>query len=90
MPCRHGWPIAEGVEAIVKPEIRDVVETTARLIAEDHEECIKHLKAALNLDKSAISRRVAGALEDELLKNLEDRKRPTGEACVGRSAAGKP
>jgi hypothetical protein len=67
--------VAEGVEATVKPEIREVAETTARLIAEGQQEVRQaDLQVILNLDKSAISRRVAGALDGGFLKNLEDRK----------------
>jgi hypothetical protein len=67
--------VAEGVDVTVKPEIREVVETTARLLAEGRDEVRQaDLKGALNLDKSAISRRVAGALDGGFLKNLEDRK----------------
>lgn len=76
--------VAEGVEATVKPEIREVVETTARLIAEGREEVRQaDLKAVLNLDKSAISRRVAGALDGGFLKNLEDRKGRPARLVLG-------
>jgi hypothetical protein len=67
--------VAEGVDATVKPEVREVVETTMRLLAEGLGEVRQtDLTKALKLDKSAISRRVAGALDGGFLKNLEDRK----------------
>jgi hypothetical protein len=67
--------VAEGVEATIKPEIREIVEASARLIVDGRQEVRQaDLKAVLNLDKSAISRRVAGALNGGFLKNLEDRK----------------
>jgi hypothetical protein len=71
--------VAEGVDATVKPEVREVVGTAARLLAEGRTEVRQtELKEELKLDKSAISRRVAGALDGGFLKNLEDRKgRPT-------------
>jgi hypothetical protein len=76
--------VAEGVEATVKPEIREIVETTARLIAEGREEVRQaDLKTVLDLDKSAISRRVAGALDDGFLKNLEDRKGRPARLVLG-------
>jgi hypothetical protein len=76
--------VAEGVEATVKAEIREIVETTARLIAEGREEVRQaDLKAVLNLDKSAISRRVAAALDGGFLKNLEDRKGRPARLVVG-------
>ena len=76
--------VAESVEATVKPEIREVVETTARLTAGGREEVRQaDLKAVLNLDKSAISRRVAGALDGGFLKNLEDRKGRPARLVLG-------
>jgi hypothetical protein len=76
--------VAEGVEATVKPEIREVVEATARLIEEGLEEVRQaDLKGALKLDKSAISRRVAGALDGGFLKNLEDRKGRPARLVLG-------
>ena len=76
--------VAEGVEATVKPEIREVVEATARLIVEGQEEVRqKDLAAALKLDKSAISRRVAGAIDGGFLKNLEERKGRPARLVLG-------
>jgi hypothetical protein len=76
--------VAEGVEATIKPEIREVVEATARLLAEGRAEVRQaDLKAALNLDKSAISRRAAGALDGGFLKNLEDRKGRPARLVLG-------
>ena len=72
--------VAEGVEATIKPEIREVVEATVRLLAEVRQ---GDLKAALNLDKSAISRRAAGALDGGFLKNLEDRKGRPARLVLG-------
>jgi hypothetical protein len=76
--------VAEGVEATVKPEIREVVEATARLLAEGRVEVRQaDLKGALKLDKSAISRRVAGAMDGGFLKNLEDRKGRPARLVMG-------
>src|SRR5215471_8481898 len=76
--------VAEGVEITVKPEVSEVVEITARLIAEGHAEVRQaDLKAILNLDKSVISRRVAGALDGGFLKNLEDRKGRPARLVLG-------
>ena len=41
------------------------------------------LKEALNLDKSAISRRVAGAVDGGYLENLEDRKGRPARLVLG-------
>jgi hypothetical protein len=68
----------------VKPEIREVVETAARLIAAGREELRQaDLKLAVNLDKSALSRRVAGAIDGGYLKNLEERKRRPARLVLG-------
>jgi hypothetical protein len=76
--------IAEGVDVTVKPEIREVVETTARLLTEGLGEVRQtNLSPVLNLDKSAISRRVAGALSGGFLKNLEDRKGRPARLVMG-------
>ncbi len=76
--------VAEGVDATVKPEIREVVETTARLLAGRLGEVRQtDLTKALKLDKSAISRRVAGALDGGFLKNLEDRKHQPARLILG-------
>ena len=48
--------VAEGVDATVKPEIREVVEAIARLLGEGRDEVRQaDLKEVLKLDKSAIS-----------------------------------
>jgi hypothetical protein len=76
--------VAEGVDATVKPEIREVVETTVRLLSEGRDEVRQaDLKLALKLDKSAISRRVAGALDGGFLKNLEDRRGRPARLVLG-------
>jgi hypothetical protein len=67
--------MAIGIEAAIKPEVREVVEAVKRLLREDREEVSQSaLKPDLNLDASVISRRVAEAIRSGLLKNLEDRK----------------
>ena len=76
--------VAEGVDATVKPEVRDVVEATERLLQKGMIEVRQtDLTKALKLDKSAISRRVAGALDGGFLKNLEDRKGRPARLVMG-------
>jgi len=76
--------VAEGVDATIKPEVRETVETAARLISEGLAEVRQtDLKAALGLDRSVISRRVAAALDGGFLKNLEDRKGRPAKLVVG-------
>jgi hypothetical protein len=75
---------ARVLDATVKPEIREVVETTRHLLAEGRDEVHQaDLKAPLKLDKSAISRRVAGAIDGGFLKNLEDRKGRPARLVLG-------
>ena len=67
--------MSDGIEATVPPTIRETVEAVKTLqpITPDGVSIMqvaKHLK----LDKSAASRRVAGAIERGYLTNLEDRK----------------
>jgi hypothetical protein len=76
--------VAEGVDVTVKPEIREVVGATARLLTEGLGEVRQtNLMGVLELDKSAISRRVAGALSGGFLKNLEDRKGRPARLVIG-------
>jgi hypothetical protein len=75
--------VAEGVDATVKPEIREVVEAIARLLGEGRDEVRQaDLKEVLKLDKSAISRRVAGALDGAFLKKNCDRLKHRAEGHI--------
>jgi hypothetical protein len=76
--------VAVGVEATVKPEVREVVNTVAALLKGGKDEVRQsELKPVLKLDKSAISRRVADALDGGFLKNLEDRKGRPARLTLG-------
>jgi hypothetical protein len=76
--------IAVGVEATVKPEVREVVKAVGALLEKGAGEVRQsELKSALQLDKSAISRRVADALDGGFLKNLEDRKGRPARLILG-------
>ena len=76
--------VAEGVEATIKPEVRETVEAVERLIAEGMVEVRQtDLRSALKLDRSVISRRVAAALDGGFLKNLEDRKGRPARLVLG-------
>jgi hypothetical protein len=76
--------VAVGVEATVKPEVREVVRTVGALLEKGREEVRQsNLKLALQLDKSAISRRVADAVDAGFLKNLEDRKGRPARLVLG-------
>lgn len=76
--------LAQGVETRVKPEIREVVDAVAQLLFDGREAVGQaELRPLLKLDKSAISRRVAGAIEAGYLKNLEDGKGRPARLVLG-------
>jgi hypothetical protein len=76
--------VAVGVEATVKQEVREVVDMVRRLLDEGREDVRQaDLKSVLQLDKSAISRRVAEAVDAGFLKNLEDRKGRPARLVIG-------
>jgi hypothetical protein len=76
--------IAEGADATIKPEIREVVGAVADLLTNGRDEVRQaDLKGVLSIDKSAISRRVAAALQAGVLRNLEDRKGRPARLVLG-------
>jgi hypothetical protein len=76
--------VAVGVEATVKPEVREAVRAVEALLKSGQEEVRQaDLKSAVQLDKSAISRRVADAIDAGFLKNLEDRKGSPARLVMG-------
>ena len=75
--------VAEGVEANIKPEIREVVELVAELIARGGSSVSLPDLKSLKLDKSALSRRVKGAVELNYLRNLEDKRGKPARLVIG-------
>ena len=76
--------VAEGIDATVKPEVRETVEAAFRLLDGGNTEVRQtDLAQELKLDKSSISRRVAAALDGGFLKNLEDRKGRPARLVLG-------
>jgi hypothetical protein len=76
--------VAVGVDVTIKSEIREVVEAVRALLEKGQEEVRQsELKSVLQLDKSAISRRVADALDGGFLRNLEDRKGRPARLVLG-------
>jgi hypothetical protein len=76
--------VAEGAGVTIKPEVRETVRAVAELLAGGREEVKQaDIKKVLKLDKSAVSRRVAGALEAGVLHNLEDRKGRPARLVLG-------
>jgi hypothetical protein len=76
--------VAEGADATIKPEIRETVRTVENLLADCRTEVMQaDIKKALKLDKSAVSRRVAAAIDAGVLRNLEDRKGRPARLILG-------
>jgi hypothetical protein len=76
--------VASGVEATVRPEVRETVNAVAGLLADGEIEVRQaDLRTVLKLDKSAISRRVADALDRGYLRNLEERKGRPARLLLG-------
>ena len=76
--------IAEGVEATVRPEVRQTVETVRNLLANDHDSVtVKQVAEHLHLDASTVSRRVAVARSLGYLKNEETRHRAPAKLVIG-------
>jgi hypothetical protein len=76
--------VAEGVGATVKPQTREVVDTVKTLLAAGRDEVRQvDVKAALLLDKSSISRRIADAIDAGFLRNMEDRKGRPARLVIG-------
>ncbi len=76
--------VAEGVEATLKPETREVVAAVKHLIDEGHASVGQvELKKFLPLGKSAISRRVAAAVDSGYLKNLQQNKGGPARLVLG-------
>jgi hypothetical protein len=83
---RHliGALVAEGAGTQIRRAVREVVETVATLLADDRAEVRQSdLAKALRLDKSVVSRRVAGAIDAGLLRNLEERKGRPARLVLG-------
>jgi hypothetical protein len=75
---------AAGVEATVRPEVRETVEAVADLIKREKSEVRQaDLGTRLRLDKSAVSRRVADAIDRGYLRNLEDKKGRPARLVMG-------
>ena len=76
--------VAEGVDSTIKPEVRETVEAVADLLEDDRAEVTQaDIKKALKLDKSAVSRRVAAAVDAGILRNLEERKGRPARLVLG-------
>jgi len=72
---------AEGVEATVKPETREVV-AIVKALGKD-EVSVTEIAKALSLDKGAASRRVSDATAHGYLVNAETRKGRPARICLG-------
>jgi hypothetical protein len=76
--------IAEGVEATVRLEVRQTVESVRTLLAKGGDSVtVKEVAENLHLDASTVSRRVAVARSLGYLKNEETRRRMPAKLVVG-------
>jgi hypothetical protein len=76
--------VAEGADATIKPEVRETVEAVRAVLGGDKTEAMQaDIKRVLKLDKSAVSRRVAAAVDAGLLRNQEDRKGRPARLVLG-------
>lgn len=76
--------VAEGVEATVRPEVRETVTAVKGLIGEGQDSVsIKRVADALRLDASTVSRRVYVARKLGYLKNEETRRGMPAKLSVG-------
>lgn len=76
--------VAEGVEATVRPEVRQTVNAVRRLLIEGHDTVtVKQVAEVLRLDASAVSRRVSVARSLGYLKNEESRRRMPAKLVIG-------
>ena len=68
----------------MSPAIRETVEAIGRMLAAGSDEVsIAQLAQAMGLDKSAVSRRAAAAVQQGLLWNREDRRGRPARLCLG-------
>jgi hypothetical protein len=76
--------VAEGVDATVSPAIRETVSAVRDLTPNDGDAIsITAVAGRLQLDKSAVSRRVRAATEAGYLVNLEDKKGKPAKLVIG-------
>jgi hypothetical protein len=82
--------VAAGVDATVRLEVRETVGAVGKLIGSGAAEVKQaDLRNILRLDKSAISRRVADAVDGGYLRNLEARKGRPARLVIGEPMPGE-
>jgi predicted transcriptional regulator len=68
----------------VAPAIRETVEVIGRILAAGSDEVsVSQLAQVMGLDKSAVSRRAAAAVQQGFLRNREDHKGRPARLCLG-------
>jgi len=75
--------VADAAERSVPASVRETVEQVGTLVLGGGETTVLALAQAMNLDKSAASRRVRAALDRGYLKNLEDRRGRPSRLVLG-------
>jgi len=77
-----GDVIAQGVGASVPKTVKETVGVTARIIEEEGEATVSQVAAALNLDRSAATRRIQTAVRRGFLAPVEQDKKGKGKKFV--------
>ena len=76
--------VAQGAEASIKPETREVVAAVRNLIAGGcHTVMQTQIAAVLHLDPSAVSRRIDEAIRSGVLRNMERRRGRPAQLVLG-------
>jgi hypothetical protein len=76
--------IAEGVQATVRPDVRQTVEAVQRVLGQGHAHAtVKQVAEVLHLDASTVSRRAAVARSLGYLSNEETRRRMPAKLVIG-------
>jgi hypothetical protein len=76
--------VAEGADATIKREVRETVAAVKGLLDNGKSEVMQaDVTKVLELDKSAVSRRVTAAVDAGVLRNLEDRKGRPARLVLG-------
>jgi hypothetical protein len=78
-----GQVVSEGVGATVTPPLRETIAAVKSLLASDLGVSVTAVAKYLNLDKSSATRRIAVAVQQGFLRNLEDRKGRPARLVLG-------
>ena len=84
-----GHVVSEGVGATVTPPLRETIAAVKSLLASDLGVSVTAVAKHLSLDKSSATRRIAVAVQQGFLRNLEDRKGRPARLVLGDPLPGE-